>query len=31
MNLMRNPDPHAFVRGNYMRILQSWPAMSVRS
>lgn len=24
MNLMRCPDPHAFERANYMRILQSW-------
>ncbi len=24
MNLARCPDPTAFARGNYMRILQSW-------
>ena len=26
MNLARCPDPAAFERGNYMRILQSWRA-----
>ena len=26
MNLARCPDPAAFERGNYMRILQSWKA-----
>ena len=26
MNLARCPDPAAFARGNYMRILQSWKA-----
>lgn len=25
MSLERCPDPHAFERGNYLRILQSWP------
>jgi len=24
MNMSRCPDPAAFERGNYMRILQSW-------
>jgi dihydroorotate dehydrogenase (fumarate) len=24
MSLLRSPDPEAFERGNYMRILQSW-------
>jgi hypothetical protein len=24
MNLVRCPDPAAFERGNYMRVLQSW-------
>ncbi len=24
MNLSRCPDPSAFERGNYMRVLQSW-------
>ncbi|OFW05797.1 MAG: dihydroorotate dehydrogenase [Acidobacteria bacterium RIFCSPLOWO2_02_FULL_67_36] len=31
MNLMRSPDPQAFERGNYMRILQSWPASPLSS
>jgi dihydroorotate dehydrogenase (fumarate) len=31
MNLMRSPDPQAFERGNYMRILQSWPTSTTSS
>jgi len=27
MSLVRCPDPHAFERANYMRVLQSWRAM----